>query len=144
MGLEMFLFKREFYFPKNYSSMKITLDDNSVEISSDEYLIKNNTIGNWRKANAIHRWFVENVQGGIDNQAYYPVQIYQLEELLNLCKLVKDNPILASEMLPTYMGYFFGSLEYDEDYFSDIDDTIEILELALSDKDKGYYYSSSW
>lgn len=48
----------------------------------------------WRKANAIHKWFVDNVQDGIDNGGTFYVSREKLKELLNLCKTV-----LASSML---------------------------------------------
>ena len=38
----------------------------------------------WRKANAIHNWFVINVQGGEDNCKEYYVSRAQLQELLIL------------------------------------------------------------
>ena len=47
-------------------------------------------VGYWRKANAIHKWFVDNVQDGEDDCDYYEVNKEQLEELLNICKLIKD------------------------------------------------------
>ena len=31
------------------------------------------SFGYWRKANQIHKWFVDNVQGGIDDCRPYPV-----------------------------------------------------------------------
>lgn len=47
-------------------------------------------VGYWRKANAIHRWFVDNVQDGVDNCGSYEVSKEQLEELLNICTEVKS------------------------------------------------------
>ena len=44
------------------------------------------TVAYWRKANHIHRWFVENVQGGEDNCDRYSVSRDQLKELLGLCE----------------------------------------------------------
>lgn len=46
------------------------------------------TIADWRKANQIHNWFVENVQDGIDDCGTYEVTKEQLEELLDICKKV--------------------------------------------------------
>lgn len=46
-------------------------------------------VGYWRKANAIHKWFVDNVQDGVDNCEYYEVTKEQLEELLDICKTIK-------------------------------------------------------
>ena len=46
--------------------------------------------GYWRKANAIHKWFVDNVQDGEDDCEYYEVSKKQLEQLLHICKLIKE------------------------------------------------------
>ena len=48
-------------------------------------------VGYWRKANAIHKWFVDNVQDGVDDCAYYEVSKEQLEELLDVCMTIKKN-----------------------------------------------------
>ena len=42
----------------------------------------------WRKANQIHRWFVENVQDGIDECQESDVSLGQLIELRDACKKV--------------------------------------------------------
>lgn len=47
-------------------------------------------VGYWRKANAIHKWFVDNVQDGVDDCDYYEVSKEQLEELLETCIKVRD------------------------------------------------------
>lgn len=44
----------------------------------------------WRKANAIHKWFVDNVQGGDDNCRSYYVEPEQLRELRDLCRDVLE------------------------------------------------------
>lgn len=46
------------------------------------------TIADWRKANHIHKWFVDNVQDGVDDCGTYEVSKEQLEELLDICKKV--------------------------------------------------------
>lgn len=48
----------------------------------------------WRKANHIHKWFVENVQGGDDNCEYYEVSKEQLEDLIDVCNIVKEKCVL--------------------------------------------------
>lgn len=110
-------------------------------------------IGYWRKANAIHRWFVDNVQNGVDNCEDYRVKIDQLEDLLKTCKEVKKNIEKGEDLLPTQGGFFFGGTEYDSDYIHDIDNTIAIIEdLYVTDSEgntrlddgDGIYYSSSW
>ena len=72
----------------------------------------------WRKANAIHKWFVDNVQDGEDNCGKYYVSHTQLKELLTTCRqaLFKKDP---SE-LPPSAGFFFGSYDIDEYYWGQI------------------------
>ena len=47
-------------------------------------------VGYWRKANAIHKWFVDNVQDGVDDCGYYEVSQEQLKNLLHICSLIKE------------------------------------------------------
>lgn len=48
-------------------------------------------IGYWRKANAIHSWFVDNVQDGVDDCGEYEVYKKKMEELLAICeRLLKE------------------------------------------------------
>lgn len=49
----------------------------------------------WRKANAIHQWFVEHVQDGNDDCKEYRASEAQLRELLSLCRQV----LYASELV---------------------------------------------
>jgi len=100
--------------------------------------------GYWRKANQILRWFVENVQNGVDNCGEYYVGSEKLTELLELCKKVEADHSLADELLPSASGFFFGGTDYDEWYYNDITNTIAILEEALEDEHGDFYYSSSW
>jgi hypothetical protein len=101
-------------------------------------------MGYWRKANQIHNWFVENVQDGEDNCGSYYVTREQLEELKELCIQAIANPTDAEALLPTGSGFFFGSTEYDEYYFGDLNDTIGIINRCLESKFDGFEYQSSW
>lgn len=136
------------------------------------------TIGYWRKANQIHNWFVQNVQGGVDEcqEAYCTRE--QLHELRGICLRVLDStelvkgtvfngetfskehpegianqeegeiiadPRVAHELLPTSEGFFFGSTDYDQWYWSDIKDTVKIIDRALAMPECWtFYYQSSW
>lgn len=62
----------------------------NIDMNTNHYL-KN--VGYWRKAKAIHNWFVENVQDGKDDCSYYEVSKSKLIELRNLCQLVLDTAI---------------------------------------------------
>lgn len=104
----------------------------------------------WRKANAIHRWFVENLQDGIDQCQETWVDPQHLFELRDLCERVLENPQRANELLPASDGFFFGSAEYDTYYLSTITDTRDWLRgfltrYSLNDY-SGYdfYYQASW
>jgi len=101
-------------------------------------------VGYWRKANAIHKWFVENVQHGDDNCGAYYVSAETLRELRKTVEAVQAHPELAPRLLPTQEGFFFGSTEYDEGYFEDLALTKEILDQALANADAEFEYTSSW
>lgn len=103
----------------------------------------------WRKANAIHQWFVNNCQDGEDNCQRSYVSVDNLHGLLETCKKVKADPSLVQELLPPQSGFFFGSTEVDEWYWRDIDATIAFLEEELGKgeeylKSATYYYQASW
>lgn len=100
----------------------------------------------WRKVNAIHKWFVDNVQEGEDNCGRYYVARYLLEDLLNLCQEVLDKPELAEDLLPTCGGFFFGPEEYGEYYIQGLEETVHQINkaLALPENDFSFYYQSNW
>ena len=101
----------------------------------------------WRKANAIHDWFVQNCQDGVDECQETWVGRESLEALVKVCKDVLANRETASEQLPTASGFFFGGTDYDEFYFGDLEYTVERIEKILADKafEKcDFYYQSSW
>ena len=60
-----------------------------------KYLSLFEEIGYWRKANAIHNWFVNNVQNGEDDCGRYEVSKEKLESLLNICEEVLKNAIMV-------------------------------------------------
>jgi len=107
--------------------------------------------GYWRKANAIHQWFVDNVQNGEDECREHRVSPEQMQKLLAVVNTVlegetpAERAYLAQEHLPTQSGFFFGHLEYDELYFQKLEHTKDILEKALASPEGWeFYYQSSW
>lgn len=102
----------------------------------------------WRKANQIHRFFVQQVQGGIDECRQTGVNRDQLFQLLEKCREVHADNTKAAILLPTQEGFFFGSTLYNAEYFSDIKDTITGLEVVLANDalKEGWHfiYQSSW
>lgn len=150
MGLDMYLDKRtyvknwNFQEPEERHEVVVTKGGNSTNINPEKVKYIVEEAGYWRKANAIHRWFVENVQRGVDDCGNYYVEKSQLLELLDLCEKVKADNSLADSLLPTASGFFFGGTDYDEWYFEDINNTINIIKEAVEGGDADYYYSSSW
>ena len=119
-------------------------------------------VGYWRKANAIHNWFVRNVQDHIDDCKEYIVYQESIQELYEVvCEVLESNSAeVAQEKLPAQSGFFFGSTDIDESYFLDLEHTKQILQPIIdafeeADKlgDESYrhpiyqyyfYYQSSW
>jgi len=145
MGLDMYLYARQFAF-KGFKNQELynkivqeapfALDTASVQVQ----------VAYWRKANQIHKWFVDHVQDGNDNCEEYRVTRDQLQLLVDNCKLVLMNKEEAPNLLPPQEGFFFGSYEYDEFYWQDIQDTIEQLEKILNEypEEWDFQYQSSW
>lgn len=99
----------------------------------------------WRKQNAIHNWFVQNCQDGVDECQQVSVGREQLEELRDVCRKVLADPSLASNLLPTAEGFFFGSTDYDEWYTRGLTYTADKIDKLLTMNDEWYfYYQSSW
>lgn len=160
MGLDMYLYaKKEIYksnfcyrvgdkptlkYPKAFKNFKIPQNNQS------KLVIERYQIGYWRKANAIHSWFVENCGDGIDNCQPIEVEKDKLIELSNICKAVLKDHSKANDLLPTQEGFFFGSVEYDNYYFDDVKKTLDIItpaiELIGSSQGKDYTieYQASW
>jgi len=151
MGLDMYLSKKTYVkqwdhqSPEEKYEVVVTKGGKPVEaIKASRVKYIEEEIGYWRKANQIHRWFVENVQEGKDDCGEYYVGDNQLQELLDVCKKVEADNSLAESLLPSASGFFFGATNYDEWYFEDVKNTISILEDALQSKGGEIYYSSSW
>ena len=174
MGLDMYLEVRKTISKYDYSDYDRQTDEwppptstqyealgNFAPAEFDKYadfapITVSYPIGYWRKANAIHGWFVSNVQGGNDNCGSYYISREQLADLRDACESVLKVPVGISmedaasnaDLLPT-QGFFFGSYEMDGYYVEDLKMTIEIINHALSvipdnDWDWSFYYSSSW
>lgn len=108
-------------------------------------------VGYWRKANQIFAWFESNVCGeteGTVNCHEYDVSLEQLKELRDTCLRVLDDHDLAEEELPTQSGFFFGGTEIDDYYFSDLQDTVEMIDKILANpelaQDCDFEYHAWW
>lgn len=153
MGLDMYLYAKK-YMMTNWNNPEKDKEfekeiNNLIGIKGEIGKVKYITweVMYWRKANAIHKWFVENVQEGTDDCRNAYVSKEQLKDLFETIKRVLDNHDLAEEELPTESGFFFGGTEYDEWYWKDLERTHEELDKLLKNKeieDLDFEYHSSW
>lgn len=147
MGLDMYLTANMYISENSNSELVKAVSANVPELAIEGCSMRNVNvrIGYWRKANAIHQWFVDNVQGGDDDCKDYYVGREQLSELKALCNLVLAHPELAAETLPPSDGCFFGSQAIDDFYFDDLRKTVEVIERAEQFGDSwDFQYHSSW
>ena len=169
MGLDMYLEIRKDEYRSKYHQDKgsnLALEypadiTEFIPIPTDLRISRqtNYQVGYWRKANHIHNWFMQNCaerddwDNPIDDCRPIRITVNALEKLLDTCKKVLANHSLASSLLPTQDGFFFGSTEYDEYYFGNIEKTIKIIEpvlkfakhkLEIEDYDWEVYYQASW
>lgn len=177
MGLDMYLYKRTYVGENDVDVLTKNDESKPLHFKNVSYIIEQ--VMYWRKANAIHRWFVKNIQNDKDDCGTYPCYVEDLEELLNVCKkalefkdemlsllekirtydenaLTNDekerlDSILKSlnEIFPTQSGFFFGSTEYDEWYFQDLEYTVKTLEEIIKEWNEhdgwsSFEYHSSW
>lgn len=100
----------------------------------------------WRKSNAIHKWFVDNVQDGTDECQESWVERKHLEALLAVIDEVLVDREKALLLLPPQSGFFFGSKDVDDWYWEDLVRTKKGLEDILSKEWIGwdFYYRASW
>jgi len=105
-------------------------------------------LGYWRKANAIHGWFVRHVQDGRDECQESFVSQEKLTKLRDACRAVLADHTKADVLLPPTQGFFFGSSDVDQYYLDDLAMTAKlldsILESNLAEKGWDVYYQASW
>lgn len=109
MGLDMYLKKGKKIPRKNfneYIDIEKLIDDENKDILKkykkyiqiDGEYVKWKSLFKeccyWRKANAIHKWFVDNIQNGKDDCEYHEVKKEDIEKLLSICKEVIEKTSL--------------------------------------------------
>lgn len=105
-------------------------------------------LGYWRKANHIHQFFENELEGDVNdcNKHYFDVDL--LTKLREICESIMEDKSKAELLLPTQDGFFFGSLEYDDYYYETTEYTIRLiqkLEEAYEEgKISGFAYEASW
>jgi hypothetical protein len=158
MGLDMYLTKKTYV--KNWdhegpdARHTVTVTGPSASHIRPERISSiEEEVAYWRKANAIHQWFVDHCQNGIDECQQTYVTREQLTELATLCTdlaaLYETDPSEADaravKELPPHGGFFFGSTDIDEYYWEYVRETAAQLTALLEEPEGGdFYYQSSW
>jgi len=148
MGLDMYL-TGEKYLSQYTPEEKAISDEISNLLGMEDLKVQEVTceLAYWRKANAIHAWFVEHVQGGEDECKKHHVPMESLDELLGVCREVVTNKEAAKHLLAPQAGFFYGRTEIDDYYFESLEETIKMLTKARKDAEEynlDMYYQSSW
>ena len=150
MGLDMYLSKKTYV--KNWAHKEdkhrvvvTTNDQTRLDIKPERITHVEEEIMYWRKMNAIHNWFVQNCQDGIDECQDTHVTIEELDTLATICeKVIRDKD---PSLLPTQGGFFFGSTDYDEYYWQEVEETAKVLREEIKNNQieyPEYIYQSSW
>ena len=98
MGLDMYLSKKV-YVGNDFKDRadQATINVSGVKQQKVSYVIEEQ--GYWRKANAIHKWFVDNIQGGKDECQMTHAPQEKLQELLDTCnKVLKSSKLVAGKI----------------------------------------------
>ena len=158
MGLDMYLYAKQFVASSSWAKedqckklksiarlMKGTkfIEDGEHSLQFAEVKLQ---VAYWRKANQIHKYFVDKCAGGKDECQDTYVERDHLEDLLWRCETVLKDHSRAEELLPSQSGFFFGSTDYDEWYYQDLEGTITVLKKILKDAPESweFEYHASW
>lgn len=146
MGLDMHLYAKRYICSISESELSGNISQYFPELEGKKITSVSTEVMYWRKANAIHRWFVSTVQNGVDDCESYYVSREELENLSAICEEILEDRSRASELMPTADGFFFGDVEYSESYFYDIQRTKNELEKILEKFNNrwDFEYRSSW
>lgn len=161
MGLDMYMWKKKnlniYDFSKEYPNchakklkVKVDVEYGDGEIKTKEYEVDDPhhsgeillPVAYWRKANCIHRWILENTVGMEEDKCQrIELDGSQIEDLVKDCEEVLKDHTKAKDLLPVMEGFFFGSYEYDEWYFQDLENTVKMLKDVDADE---FVYQASW
>ena len=169
MGLDMYLYKKtyvrnwEHQTPEEKHSITIKKGGKKrTDIKPERINEISELVGEWRKFNALHNWFVQNCGEGEDTCQEMYVTEEHIKDLLNTLKQVSsaisksklvvkvlqdwngknyDHKVYDCEnkvkkLLSPAKGFFFGSQEVDEWYKEDVERTIVLLEELLKEQEQ--------
>lgn len=162
MGLDMYLYRKTYVenwsFQKPEEKHEITVKkggETRTDIDPNKISFIVEKVGYWRKFNALHGWFVDNLADGKDECQEIFVMIDDLKNVLGVLKevhsVLNDCPKVVkeevdaitnetyensyyecsdkiNELLPPRGGFFFGSTDIDDYFKRDVEESITMLE----------------
>jgi len=112
--------------------------------SSKLTMSESEEVGYWRKFNALHAWFVDNVQGGVDE---CQSTIVTKKQLIKASSLLKKSITAKNPPLRPRRGFFFGSTDIDEWFRENCENAHTTIEKIIGETNfetHNIYYSASW
>jgi hypothetical protein len=154
MGLDSYLYAKKFVASASWESEEEcnTVKDIANLMGGNDFLYDDLQFAKvelqlayWRKANQIHKFFVDKCGDGVDECQEIYIDRDDLKDLLGRCESILEDHSKAEELLPSQSGFFFGSTEYDQYYFEDLERTVPILKKILekSPEDWEFEYKAS-
>ena len=145
MGLDMYLHAKR-YFSKHLKTdtgkqEAIIAQTGKIGVCEDYGVEVQITAAYWRKANAIHKWFVDNVQDGEDDCGDYYVSQDQLRELRDLCQQVLDVAKTKKAKIHTSTSWSNGKETKNYEEGSKITNADEIHELLPTQE--GFFFGGT-
>ena len=95
----------------------------------------------WRKANAIHKWFVDNCQKGEDNCQPHLVRKNKMKELYEVCKAITEHAELIHDKVQN------GTKLKDGEWQPIMEDGFRIKDTSLAETllptTSGFFFGST-
>ena len=123
-------------------------------------------IGYFRKHHSIHKWFVNNIQNGVDDCGRYEIQLKDIENLKELCEEIMSH-VTKEKREPKFCTDFNGvqheiwqldnytvdeegkniideklpsyDMDYSDDYFYCVENCIEVLNKVIDLCDRNFF-----
>ncbi len=108
--------------------------DQQITVGYKDYNEKQYT---YRKVNFLRGYLIKNTDLTEEsNTETVDVSIEIIKKLYKKCNDVLENKVLAEDELPVKVGPFFGTHDYGEWYFEDVEEVKNDLEEILANEDE--------
>lgn len=141
MGLDMYLYSFE---AKNRKKIL-----NYEKLPSNEQwglFEEMEVLADWRKANMLHNFFCTYGEECLEEILYIIPRTLISEFIIKASVIItKKDKALSAKALPTCSGFFYGSVEYDDDYYLTVCEAIKTLaDILNKNPDDEFVYYASW